>query len=98
MLPGAEHTKTWQVNKSDGSVEYLSIRTKQPSMHALYRRWMNVVDIHNKLRQSVVSMADVWKTTSWNERHFAEGIGFWEVNVYKALVYFYFQWKTLAHG
>ena len=98
MLPGDEHVKTWQVNKSDGSVEYRSIRTKQPSMHALYRRWMNVVDIHNKLRQGVACMADVWKTTSWAERHFAEGIGFWEVNVYKALIYFYWEWKSLSHG
>uniref|UniRef100_A0A7S0Q7T1 PiggyBac transposable element-derived protein domain-containing protein n=1 Tax=Coccolithus braarudii TaxID=221442 RepID=A0A7S0Q7T1_9EUKA len=67
-------------------------------MHALYRQWMNVVDVHNKLRQGVVSMADVWHTRSWAERHFAEGLGMWEVNVYKALVYFYPAWKSLAHG
>ena len=99
MLPGTEHLKTWQVNKPDGSVEYRSIRTKQPMMHALYRKWMNVVDVMNKLRQGVVSMADVWHTTSWHERHFAEGLGFWEVNVYKALVYFYQPtWLKLPHG
>eukprot|EP00965_Chrysotila_dentata_P080847 2668610-Pleurochrysis_carterae.AAC.1 len=42
-------------------------------------------------------MADVWGTRSWAERHFAEGLGFWEVNVFKALVYFYPQWKLLPH-
>lgn len=98
MLPGDEHVKTWQVNKADGSTEYRSIKTPQPQMHALYRKYMNTVDLHNKLRQGVVSMADVWHTTSWAERHFAEGLGLWEVNVYKALVYFYPKYSNLAHG
>lgn len=98
MLPGEEHNKTWQVNCADGSVEYHSIRTPQPQMHALYRKWMNVVDLHNKLRQGVVSMADVWSTKSWTERHFAEGLGMWEVNVYKTLLYFCPKWKNLSHG
>lgn len=98
MLPGAEHVKTWHVNKADGTLEYLTIKTKQPQMHELYRKWMNIVDLHNKLRQGVVSMADVWHTLTWAERHFAEGIGLWEVNVYKALVYFYPQWQNLSHG
>lgn len=98
MLPGEEHNKTWQVNCADGSVEYHSIRTPQPQMHALYRKWMNVVDVHNKLRQGVVSMADVWATKSWAERHFAEGLGMWEVNVYKTLLHFCPKWKNLAHG
>ena len=98
MLPGTEHLKTWQVKNEDGTAEYCSIRTKQPQMHMLYRKWMNVVDVHNKLRQGVVSMADVCKTQSWHERHFADGLGFWEVNVYKALIYFYTRWSSLAHG
>lgn len=98
MLEGKTHVKTWQVNLPDGTVEYHSIRTKQPQVHALYRKWMNVVDVMNKLRQGVVSMADVWHTTKWHERHFAEGLGFWEVNVYKTLVYFYPRWSSLAHG
>lgn len=98
MLPGDEHVKTWQVNKSDGTVEYVKLTTAQPQIHALYRRWMNIIDVHNKLRQGVVSMADVWHTRSWAERHFAEGIGFWEVNVFKALTYFYPCWKNIAHG
>lgn len=98
MLPGSIHSKTWQVNKADGTVEYKTIETPQPQMHETYRKWMNVVDLHNKLRQGVVSMADVWHTTSWDERHFAEGLGLWEVNVYKAMVYFYPKWKTLPHG
>jgi hypothetical protein len=88
MLPGDEHNKTWKVNNADGSVSLHSIKTEQPDVHALYRLWMNIVDIHNKLRQGVVSMADVWGTIAWDKRHFAEGLGFWEVNVYKAFVNF----------
>ena len=88
MLPGSDHNKTWKVNQADGSVEIHSLRTEQPEVHALYRLWMNIVDLHNKLRQGVVSMADVWATTAWPKRHFAEGLGFWEVNVYKAYIYF----------
>ena len=34
-------------------------------------------------------MADVWDTKSWEDRHFAEGLGFWEVNVYLALIYWH---------
>eukprot|EP00965_Chrysotila_dentata_P128291 4241132-Pleurochrysis_carterae.AAC.1 len=59
---------------------------------------MNIIDVHNKLRQSVCSMADVWATVQWVERHFAESIGFWEVNIYKALIYFYPRWKDLSLG
>ena len=33
-------------------------------------------------------MADVWGTRDWADRHFAEGLGLWEVNVYKAAVTF----------
>ena len=99
MLPGEEHNKTWKVNNADGSIELRSLKTEQPEVHALYRLWMNVVDIHNKLRQGVVSMADVWGTTSWDKRHFAEGLGFWEVNVYKAFVNFCStSSKKMPHG
>eukprot|EP00965_Chrysotila_dentata_P165960 5479383-Pleurochrysis_carterae.AAC.1 len=58
---------------------------------------MNLVDSHNELRQGVTSIADVWGTRSWVERHFSEGLGFWEVNVFKALVYFSPQWRDLGH-
>lgn len=98
MLEGKVHVKTWQVNLANGQIEYQTIKTKQPQVHALYRKWMNVVDVSNKLRQGVVSMADVWKTKEWTDRHFAEGLGFWEVNVYKALIYFYPRYNSLSHG
>lgn len=98
MLEGKTHIKTWQACLPDGSVKYYTLTTKQPQVHELYRQWMNIVDVMNKLRQGVVSMADVWHTTQWSDRHFAEGLGFWEVNVFKTLVYFYPRWKDLAHG
>lgn len=98
MLPGEEHVKVWQSNLPDGTIQYNRITTAQPQIHALYRKWMNVVDVHNKLRQGVVSMADVWRTRNWAERHFAEGLGMWEVNVFKALIYFYSGFKNLSHG
>lgn len=98
MLKGKTHNKTWKVNEADGSVSQHEIKTPQPECHALYRLWMNIVDIHDKLRQGVVAMADVWGTTDWAKRHFAEGLGFWEVNVFKALVYFYPQYRHISHG
>jgi len=57
-------------------------------MHEMYRKYMNLVDLHNKLRSGVTSMADVWKTSSWEHRHFAELLGFMEVNIFKTLTYF----------
>ena len=99
MLPGEVHKKVWHNNLADGTTQWYSKTTPQPQMHALYRRHMNSVDIHNKLRQGVVSMADVWQTTDWVERHFAEGLGMWEVNVYKALQYFQAaRWKGVSHS
>ena len=56
-----------------------------------------MVDDHNQLRQVTVTMADVWETMRWWHRHFAESLGFWEVNVYKALVYFHPDYKELKH-
>eukprot|EP00965_Chrysotila_dentata_P148835 4914956-Pleurochrysis_carterae.AAC.1 len=43
-------------------------------------------------------MADVSATRSWAERNFAEWLGIWEVNVFKALAYFYPRWKLLPHA
>ena len=54
----------------------------------MYRKYMNLVDIHNKLRQGEGSMAEVWKTHDWIQRHFGELLGLVEVNIYKSLVYF----------
>jgi hypothetical protein len=98
MLAGKTHNKVWKVNEADASVSLHEIKTAQPEAHALYRLWMNIVDVHNKLRQGVISMADVWPTTDWAKRHFAEGIGFWEVNVFKAIIYFYPQYRHIDHG
>ena len=41
-------------------------------------------------------MADAWATNNWVHRHFAEGLGFWEVNVYKALLYWHPTYKKVA--
>ena len=34
-----------------------------------------------------IGTTDVWHTTSWDKRHFAEGLGFWEVSVFKAFTF-----------
>ena len=67
-------------------------------VHALYHKFYGVVDGHNLLRQGLVSMADAWPTIDWADRHFAEGLGFWEVNVYKALLMWHPVYKSgLGH-
>eukprot|EP00966_Prymnesium_polylepis_P028038 648403-Prymnesium_polylepis.1 len=45
-------------------------------------------------------MADAWPTKDWGDRHFAEGLGFWEVNVYKALLMWHPDYKNggLSHS
>ena len=57
-------------------------------MHGTYHEFFHIVDDHNELRQGEAAMADVWGTRDWADRHFAEGLGLWEVNVYKAAVAF----------
>jgi hypothetical protein len=43
-------------------------------------------------------MADAWATKDWADRHFAEGLGFWEVNVYKAIYMWHPEHKNkLSH-
>lgn len=65
-------------------------------MHATYHETFHIVDDHNELRQGEAAMADVWGTRDWADRHFAEGLGLWEVNVYKAAVAF--QGVTYHHS
>ena len=98
MLPAPDYAKTWTwINALGEAVKY-SIRVPTTKVHALYHRYFHLVDVHNHLRQGLVAMADVWATTDWAHRHFAEGLGFWEVNVYKALLYWHRDYKTLGHG
>ena len=54
-------------------------------VHALYHRFFHLVDVHNPLRQGEVAMADVWATHDWAHRHFAEGLGFWEGQIFPHL-------------
>lgn len=97
MNPGDKHVKKWTVPCADGSIETHQLVTDQPQVHQLYREHMNVVDIHNKLRQGVCAVADVWRTTQWPERHFGELLGILEVNIFKTLTYFVPAFKTMSH-
>lgn len=97
MNPGDQHVKKWTVPRADGSLETHQIVTDQPQVHQLYRENMNVVDVHNKLRQGVCSMADVWRTTNWVERHFAELLGIIEVNIFKTITHFIPDYQSLGH-
>eukprot|EP00965_Chrysotila_dentata_P209442 6185298-Pleurochrysis_carterae.AAC.2 len=64
-------------------------------VHELYRNNMNRIDLHNKLRlQGIVSMADVWATKNWPDRHFDEKLSFTEVNIFLALKYFHPEYKA----
>jgi hypothetical protein len=99
MLPGNEHRKQWTTVNARGDSEVHEIITKQPMMHELYRSHMNLVDLHNKLRQGQVSMAEVWRTNSWPMRHFGELLGFTEVNIFKCLHYFRKEtWGKMNHN
>ena len=80
MTKADDYTKTWTFFDSLGNLIKYSIKVATTMVHATYHRYFNIVDVHNHLRQGVVSMADVWLTKQWPERHFAEGLGFWEVN------------------
>ena len=98
--PADDYTKTWTWTNAVGELVKYTIQVPTSIVHSLYHRFFHIVDVHNHLRQGLVSMADVWGTNHWADRHFAEGLGFWEVNVYKALQYFHpsAEYKTLGHG
>lgn len=99
LLPGEDHKKTWTTVNANGEIVTHELVTRQPKMFELYRKKMNLVDLHNKLRQGQLgSMAEVWLTTSWVNRHFAELLGFIEVNIYKSLVFFVKdKWAKMSH-
>lgn len=99
LLPGDDHKKTWTTINASGEQVTHELVTKQPKMFDLYRKNMNLVDLHNKLRQGQGSMAEAWHTVSWVNRHFAELLGFIEVNIYKSLVYFIKdKWAKMSHN
>lgn len=85
MTAADDYTKTWTIFNAVGEMVKYTIRVATTMVHALYHRYYGVVDVHNHLRQGVVSFAEAWPTKEWSTRHFAEGLGFWEVNVYKAV-------------
>jgi len=92
-----DYQKTYTRPQPDGSVKKFVLNVATTFVHALYHAYFFLVDVHNHLRQGETSMAEVWATQSWADRHFAEGLGFWEVNVFKALTYFHPDHKTLQH-
>ena len=99
LIEGDDHVKRWRTTDAQGEQQLHELRTTQPEMHALYRKYMNLVDVHNKLRQGERSMADAWRTHSWKARHFAEMLGFVEVNIYKSLVFFKKgPWSKMNHN
>eukprot|EP00965_Chrysotila_dentata_P243655 6205539-Pleurochrysis_carterae.AAC.1 len=98
LVAGNDHVKRWSTPCANGELVYHELRTSQPEMHQIYRENMNHVDLHNKLRQGVCAMADVWVTQSWTDRHFAEMIGFTEVNIFKSLKYFVPEYKDMNHS
>ena len=59
-----------------------------PEMHQIYREYMNLIDLHNKLRHGETSMANAWLTHHWENRHFAVMLGMIEVNIFLSLKYF----------
>lgn len=85
MLPGEEHVKRWTTQDAAGQTITHELSTPQPLIFELYRKHMNLVDLHNKLRHGEGSTAEAWRTNSWVTRHFAELLGFVEVNIFKSL-------------
>lgn len=99
MIEGEEHIKRWTTTSASGEQVTHERRTRQPEMHQMYRKYMNLVDLHNKLRQGERSMADAWGTHRWENRHFAEMLGFVEVNIFKSLQYFKKgRWAKMHHN
>lgn len=99
MIQGQEHVKRWTTTDAAGAQQTHEKRTPQPEMHQLYREYMNLIDLHNRLRQAERSMSDCWKTHSWHARHFAEMLGFIEVNIFKSLQYFKRgRWAKMGHN
>ena len=80
LLPGEPQRKEWITYDEGGAKVRHAHETPQPHVHAQYRRYFHIVDDHNQLRQGTTTMADVWDTKQWWHRHFAESLGFWEVN------------------
>ena len=96
--PADDYTKTWTWADAFGELVKYTIRVPTSMAHAMYHRYYHVVDVHNHFRQGLVSMADVWGTKDWAHRHFAEGLGFWSVNVYLALKRWHPDHTALSHG
>ena len=83
MMKADDYTKTWTFFDALG----LPWASKSSTPSRSPPRWSTPRTTATSIswtctttsRQGVVSMADVWQTKRWPERHFAEGLGFWEV-------------------
>lgn len=52
----------------------------QPKMHAIYRRYYNAVDLHNRAALQPGTLPDTWKTKKCHRRLFAASIAWIETN------------------
>jgi hypothetical protein len=93
----SDYVKSWTKPNALGQMVTFTIRVMTTMAHALYHKFFHRVDVHNHLRQGVTAMADVWDTKDWSHRHFAEGLGFWEVNVFLALTRWHPEYPKLTH-
>eukprot|EP00965_Chrysotila_dentata_P045788 1521860-Pleurochrysis_carterae.AAC.2 len=93
-------TATWRVQHADERTTFHSLTTRQPHMHDVCCSWMNIVTVHNKLRQGVCSMTMTCgrRSSGYSAISLKQSIVFWEVDVFEALVHFYpSRWDKLGH-
>lgn len=93
LMAVEDYVKHWTVQDEQGNISTLVTRHAMTEVHGLFHEYFHIVDDHNQLRQGQVSMADVWETRDWAHRHFAEGLGLWEV--LSSLAYMHVYMRTL---
>ena len=83
-LAGNPKVKRYMKEFEDGDKARVVKVIPQPVMCELYRCNFNAVDVHNHYRQGFGSMSEIWKTTDWVKRYFAELFGKIVVNAFLA--------------
>ena len=79
---GEPMVRKYSTQRADGTIGCIERTLEQWNIHALYRHFFNVIDMHNAKRQGGTSFEDAWKTHRWWLRDFQILFGMSEVNAY----------------
>ena len=89
MLPGEPRYLAYYETDAAGIETKHTATYSTTKVHGLYREYFNRIDVHNRVRQSMLYFGDVWDTKFWSHRVIGELWGMILTNVFFTAKYMY---------